>query len=153
MKGEILSEDWNTPYVLKFHKCRRVGDIQHRNSTWLALQKHSEIDSSSPPPGLTADSSPWDTSGAIWNFSDLILVLRLHKKATPQPPPETLSRSLAWVFLCFCNCDKLIASSPRHVFAYFPSESIRGKEHSLLLTLFYTIGCLRNYIVSIYVFL
>lgn len=58
MKGEIVSEAWNSPYVLKFHKSRRVGVIQHRNSTRLILRKHSEIDSSSPSPGHTTDCLP-----------------------------------------------------------------------------------------------
>ena len=58
MQGEILGEDWNTPYVSEFHKSGRVGDVQHRNPAWLTLRKHSEIDRLSPLPGRTARCIP-----------------------------------------------------------------------------------------------
>lgn len=149
----MLSEDWNTPYVLKFYKPRHGGDVQHRNSIWLILRKHSEIDSSSPPPGHTPEHSLSGLQRSHLELVRLSVSASLPRQAARarlgETPTHLTHLIVHWpgCFLLPWLCEKLSADNPWHAFAYLPSENTSSEGANSMLALFYALGILWNYLI------
>lgn len=137
VEGEVLSEDWHTPYVLKFHKARHVGDIQHRNATWLILRKESEIDRSSRLPGRSAEGVPLGLPRGHLEFLRFNVSAWLLQKGSKSPSSRAFHlrqwviQRLGWALIPVALWE-IHCEPAKHALAHLPSRNARSEEVSLL---------------------
>lgn len=154
MKGEIVSEDWNTPYVLKFHKSRRVGDIQHRNSTWLILRKHSEIDSSSPPLGHTTDCIPLGRKRSHLEFFRFNISALSSQKGSNPPALHLRHCVVHWSEFSFVPITlwQINCKQSKTCFCLTSHQKTSGEKKFFVTDSFYAVGSFRNDLLFQYMF-